>query len=181
MMRLLRLLVMLPALALFTFNGSYVCADDKSKEAKLAELMKIQGIYEMIEQAQEGSQEMLNQNFLETEQDLKAKFPALFESSDQKFKTLLDKFFDQMSQRIPPTEEAVKVYAKIYGASLTEPELDKILEYYKTPMGQKDITAAKKANQEFNKYFMEQVQEHASKVTTSFYDELNTIIGAKPK
>lgn len=180
-MRSSRLLSILPILAIFAFDCSCVCADDKSKEAKLAELMKIQGIYEMIEQAQEGAQEMLNQNFLETEQDLKDKYPSLFDSSDQKFRTLLDKFFDQMSQRIPPTEEAVKIYGKIYGAALTEAELEKILEYYKTPIGQKDIIAAKKANQEFNKFFMDQVQEHASKTTTSFYNELNAIVGTKPK
>lgn len=180
-MRVLKLKTVLSVVSVLFLVSSYGYADDDSKTDKIKELMKIQGIYDLIKQAQISTQETLKSNASAMLQQLQSKFPTSNLSVNPNFKTALEKFLTQAGKPVPETEEAVRVWGQLYGSLLTEDDLDKILAYSRSPIGQKDIDATKKAQQEFNKYFIEQVNQHVKKASEEFHNELRTILERQEK
>jgi len=75
----------------------------------------------------------------------------------------------------------LKELAKIQGLHATEDELDSIIAFYRSPIGQKDAEAAKIAMQQWAIFFMEKNNVTVEKATQAYISELRAIIKAEAK
>ncbi|MBK8816545.1 MAG: DUF2059 domain-containing protein [Methylococcaceae bacterium] len=50
-------------------------------------------------------------------------------------------------------EEIVSVWSKYYGSKFTDSELDQLIAFYLSDIGQKDVQASKTAENEVTQYF----------------------------
>jgi hypothetical protein len=83
-----------------------------------------------------------------------AKFPTIppeqrtrLEGAERQFQRDVENGFDQ--------EDAVRTWGRLYSQSLTDADLDAILAFYRSPVGQKDVTATGAALPQFQHYIIE--------------------------
>jgi len=72
---------------------------------------------------------------------------AVIEAASQRFLREVENGFDQ--------DDAVRAWGRFYSQGLTEQELDAILTYYRSPAGQKDVSASQAALPQFQKYLLQ--------------------------
>jgi hypothetical protein len=133
----------------FTARG-----DEDSKTAKIIELVQLQGLARMMEQTKAAGREAATEVVRSTTARLFAQFPNIppekrpaIEAASQQFLSEVDNSFDQ--------DDAVRAWGRFYSEGLTEKELDAIIAYYRSPLGQKDVRASQAALPQFQKYMAE--------------------------
>jgi len=161
-------------------TASYAFADEASKAAKLKELVKIQGLYEIIEQQKSYCQEQVKLIAPKMLQEAKTQFPGLKKTTLAALENAYQKFLNA-AKPAWTTEEAVNAWSIYYGLNVTEDELDSILAFYRSPIGQKDTEAAKIAMQQWTIFFMEKNNVTIEKATQAYISELRAIIKAEAK
>ena len=161
-------------------TASYAFADEASKAAKLKELAKIQGLHEIIEQQRSYSHEQVKLIAPKMLQEAKTQFPGLKKTTLAALENSYQKFLNA-AKPAWTTEEAVNAWGVYYGLHVTEDELDNILVFYKSPIGQKDAEAAKIAMQQWAIFFMEKNNATVEKATQTYISELRAIIKAEAK
>ncbi|BEV05839.1 DUF2059 domain-containing protein [Chryseobacterium gambrini] len=88
-----------------------------SKEAKIKELIEVTGVSKM---AVQGAQQFVN-------------------TYKENYKDIPDEFWNGFLKEVS-TEEFSKLYIPIYSKYYTESDLDELIKFYKTPIGQKTIS-----------------------------------------
>jgi len=73
-------------------------------------------------------------------------------------------------------DELVSVWAKYYGASFTEDELDALIRHYSSPLAQKEIVASREALQNFSAHFPESNVQLQTEALRDFQNELKEIL-----
>jgi len=119
-------------------------ADDTSKSAKLIEFMKISGLYQRVERQHADDQKLAKTVGSEAIKNLKSQFPNMKESTLRVMETAYQNFMES-AKPAWTVQEAVEVWKKYYGSHVTEKELDEIIEFYKSPIGQKQTLSLKEA------------------------------------
>jgi hypothetical protein len=135
--------------ALFAAPGA-----EDSRRAKIAELFRLQGVAAMMEQTQAAGREaatqmvrsMTDRTFAQSSKISPEKRAAI-EAASQQFLTEVENSFDQ--------DDAVRAWGRFYSEELTDKELDAIVAYYRSPVGQKDVRASHAALSQFQKYMVE--------------------------
>jgi len=160
-------------LVILLANTGY--AQGNIKESKLKELMKLQGLYEMIEQQQKYCQEQAKAIGPRMLEQLKKQMPG----NDKAVIDELEKAYLKFIASAKPTwtvQEAVDAWAKYYGDQVTDNELDKILEFYRSPIGQKDVAASKSALPKWTAHFTTKNQQVLENATNAYIEDLKGII-----
>jgi hypothetical protein len=128
--------------------------DDSSRAAKVAELMQLTGLAQMMAQSRAVGQAAAQKTIQSMAEQAFAKFPTIppekrarIEDAAKQFMRDVDSGFDQ--------DDAVRAWGRFYSESLTETELDAILAYYRSPVGQKDVSASRAALPQFQHYIIE--------------------------
>jgi len=154
-------------------NASH--AQGITKEAKLKELMKLQGLYEMIEQQQRYIQEQAKAIGPRMLDQLRKQVPG---NDKAVIDELEGAYFRFMAAAKSPwtVQEAVDAWAKYYGDQVTDSELDKILEFNRSPIGQKDVAASKNALPKWSAYFATKNQQVLETATNAYIEDLKGII-----
>jgi hypothetical protein len=130
----------------FTLLFSNVCvADESTKEQKLVELMKLNGLYELLENQMDVGKKQAEDVGAKMMEEFRANLPGLGGSYWDQMNSAYQKFIQTCASPAWTIDEAVKKYADLYGQNITEDELDQILVFYKSPIGQKDILASQRA------------------------------------
>lgn len=88
-----------------------------SKEAKIKELIEVTGVSKI---AVQGAQQFVN-------------------TYKENYKDIPDEFWNGFLKEVS-TEEFSKLYIPIYSKYYTESDLDELIKFYKTPIGQKTIS-----------------------------------------
>lgn len=161
-------------------TASYAFADEASKTAKLKELAKIQGLNEIIEQQRSYCQEQIKIIAPKMLHEVKTQFPGLKKTTLAALENAYRKFLNA-AKPAWTTEEAVNAWSLYYGLNVTEDELDSILAFYKSPIGQKGTEAAKIAMQQWAIFFMEKNNVTLEKAAQAYISELKAIIKAESK
>lgn len=161
-------------------TASYAFADEASKAAKLKELAKIQGLHEIIEQQRAYSHEQVKLIAPKMLQEAKTQFHGLKKTTLVALENSYQKFLNA-TKPAWTTEDAVNAWGVYYGLHVTEDELDSILAFYRSPIGQKDAEAAKIAMQQWAIFFMEKNNATVEKATQTYISELRAIIKAEAK
>lgn len=144
-----------------------------ARTEKVRELMDAQGMLDMWTQKIDLSkqqnakygQQMLDQMFSQMNPDEKFK---------GRFKAAFNKFMSSLEDRWTPAE-MVDVWAKYYGAGFTDAELDQLVSFYTSPLGQKDVRVSKEASISFSKYFQDAMQPIMESATAQYIKDLKLI------
>ncbi|MDB5971028.1 MAG: hypothetical protein JWQ90_3478 [Hydrocarboniphaga sp.] len=69
-------------------------------------------------------------------------------------------------------DEYLATWVSLYGKSLSEEDLEQILQYYKSSIGQKDVAASQVATQAFTAWAVQQSRERSSALLSQLMSEL---------
>lgn len=72
-------------------------------------------------------------------------------------------------------QEIVDVWAKYYGPNFTEEELDKLIEFYTSDLGKKDVAATKLALAQFTEHFQREAQPIHANATKEYIEDLKIV------
>lgn len=153
--------------------GSAV-ADTESKNRKLAQLVEAIGLRDMLSDMMEISSKEIN---LLPDQIL-AQMMTVDQLSDPGIQQEVQRAqqrFITTAMNIP-VDAAAAQFAKWYGEHVTEAELEQILAFYQSPIGQKDIAASHAANRGFTEWYARQQQQRITEAATTFQREILSIL-----
>lgn len=156
-------------------------ADDASKHDKVVELMKLEGLDEALErqrracrkQAQEVGPQMIDQMMK----------GFSLSPDDPQVKQMNAAYMRFVEASEPPytTDEAVDLYARLYGSHVTEDEVEELLRFYRSPLGKKAIAASRAAIPEWMDTLQKKNQEVLLKNTQEFTAALKKIMRDEEK
>lgn len=151
--------------------SSHVFADSKSK--KIEDLMQTLGLVEtwtqQIEQGRIYNKRISSQILHQILSQLNPN-----EEFQKKFKEASDVFLKKTESPWSP-EKVVEVWAGYYGPEFTEDELDQLIAFYNSPLGQKDIRVTRGSMEKFSKYFQEAGQQIIEKTTAEYIQDMKVI------
>jgi len=78
-------------------------------------------------------------------------------------------------------KEFIGLHANLYGEYVTESELDAILKFLRSPIGQKDIHAGLMARKRADEYMAKKVSEVEAKAFNEYVTEIEKIISQNSK
>jgi hypothetical protein len=133
---------------------SVAASAEDSRAAKINELIQLQGLARMVEQSKTAERAAATQTVRSMTDKMFAQFPnvaaekrAAMDAAAQRFLSEVQNSFDQ--------DDAVRAWGRFYSEGLTDEELDAIIAYYRSPVGQKDVHASQLALPQFQKYLAE--------------------------
>jgi hypothetical protein len=141
---------MLRALAfvLVIASATGLSAEDDVKQQKIAELVRTTKLQEMFEQQVVQSRAA----YVELGKKMFAQILDDDGSADPSKKARLDGIFQRYLQRglsLWKAEDLVAIWSQHYGQDLGNDDLDQILAFYKSPIGQKAVAANQQATAAF--------------------------------
>ena len=146
-------------------------AGDRNETIK--ELMQAQGLLSMFEQqidmGKVQSEKMGNQMM---DQMMSQLNPA--PEFKKRFSSAYRNFINKLSD-IHTAKEIVDVWAKYYGAEFSDKELQNLLGFYTSEIGQKEVKASKKALVLFTDHFQKVNQPIVQQATQEYISELKII------
>ena len=158
-------------LALSVLFSAQAFADAKSE--KIENLMKALGLIEtwtqQIEQGKIYNRKVSSQIMDQIISQLNPN-----KEFQQKFKGASENFITKTESPWSP-EKIVEVWAGYYGPEFTEAELGQLIEFYTSPLGQKDISVTRSSMDKFSKYFQEAGQPIVEKATAEYIQEMKII------
>lgn len=147
-------------------------AADRSE--KIHELMELQGLVKMFDQQlQSGRENTRNTANMMLEKMLASLNPP--EEFQGKFRQAAAEFVEA-AQAPWTAQEIVEVWSKYYGAKFSDEELDQLLAYYRSPLGQKDVAASHAALGPYQAEFQERYKPVMTQATEQFIKRLQAII-----
>jgi hypothetical protein len=150
-------------------------ADQSTKDAKLNELMRLQGLTEMIEQQQAYCQEQARAIGPKMIAEFKKQIPEIDQAVLDEVDAALSAFVDSAKPSWT-VGEAATAWSNYYGEQLTEEELDQIIAFYRSPIGQKDILATRKAMPGWSAFFGERNQKVLESAMNAYVERLKAIV-----
>lgn len=144
------------AIALVISGHGY--ANESSRQAKISKIMEAQGLQQMFQQ-------QLDQSKIQARDLGKNLYQKMLSESgitDGQENTKLERVFTQYIERcstIFTAKEFVEIWSRFYGKNLSETELEKILAYYKSSVGKKDVAASQAAMVAFSQVMSAESQK----------------------
>jgi uncharacterized protein len=150
-------------------------ADDAARAAKLAELMRLTGVAQMLADWKLAGQAAARKTIETVPGRMFAKFPAIpprehaqIEGAAVQFQRDVDDGFDQ--------DDAVRTWGRLYSGNLTDADLDAILSFYRSPAGQKDVSATSAAMPQFQHYMVEKNAATMKAAVANYTAALQSIV-----
>ena len=160
------------AFLILGFSASAVSQTDAHTE-KVKTLMEALGLIDMWSQQiefgrarnEEMGQQALDQvlSQLNPDEEYRERFTNATNSYLKKFETPWS------------AEEIVEVWAGYYGPNFTNEELDQLIEFYTSEIGQKDVAVTKQTLSEFSEHFQRETQPIFENAFREYIEELGTI------
>ena len=153
------------------FFSSLSFADNHSEKVK--ELMETVGLLEMFTQQMELSKQHGEKNgTMMLDQLMSQLAPSL--EYEERFRTAFNNFMQSIEALWTP-QEIVDIWAGIYGPNFTAKELDQLIAFYKSELGQKDVLVSRKSMIQFSEYFQNTGQPLIKEATNKYIQELKLI------
>ncbi|MCP3872729.1 MAG: hypothetical protein GY699_06180 [Desulfobacteraceae bacterium] len=157
-----------------------VSADEKSKSAKLNELMELSGMVKIMEQARNKNKTQA----LQYKQGFMKQLRTSFQTNDPEvweyFEIEYQKFIDSLEPKWT-VEEAVQKYIDLYGARMTEEEIDVVLKFNKSAIGRKSTSVSNKVAPIWFDYLSKGSDSQFSEGLKKFVANLKTFVAEKKK
>lgn len=161
-------------LLFLTFFSDACLADQASKNLKLKQYMKAQGLYEVLEQQLKACETQAQATGTQVFAELRKQMPDM----SQEMVKELDGAYQRFIANSKPNwtaDEAVELFAKNYGERVTEKELDQILAFWGSSVGQKDAIANAQALAQWTAFFTERNQPVLEKSISAFIADVKEI------
>jgi hypothetical protein len=134
-----RVWVVASALCLAALCGN---AHAQSRPELIAELIGAQGLDEVIAESLEDSKATTQKLGRSALDQMLASAGNIEPGKRKRIEAIFQRFSEQ-SASLWTSSELVSIFAKHYGTDLSDAELTQMLAYYKSPIGVKDVAAAK--------------------------------------
>lgn len=160
-------------LVIFSLAVFCMSAAADSRNAKIKDLMRAQGLVQTFEQQlATGRVQAREQSTAMLEQLLKGINPP--PKFQQKLQEASTKFMEALQPSWTATE-IVDVWAQYYGQAFTDAELDSLLAFYKSPLAQREIVVGRQAMDKLSEHFMAKYKPVMDAATTAYVRDLQTI------
>jgi hypothetical protein len=151
-----------PAIAVVMFfgmlgagGGPIARGDEASKAAKIVELMRLKGSAQlMMEQSKAAGQVAADKMVQSMTDQVFAQTPAIPPDMRARIEGASQQFLREVDSNFDP-DDAVQAWRRFYADGLTEKDVDAILAYYRSAVGQKDVLASQAALPQFQRYLTE--------------------------
>ena len=132
------------AIAVAILWSLHAQADEAARQAKIAQIIEAQGLQQMFQQQLDQSKAAA----ADIGKNLYRKMLAESGITEGQENPELEKVFAKYMERCATmfsAKELVATWSSFYGKDLSEADLTKILAYYKSPVGRKDVLASQSA------------------------------------
>lgn len=150
-----------------------VLAPASEREAKIAALMEAQGSLEMWQQQLATARDQTARQV----DDLTAQFTSEFELGEEQlaeFEAALREFMERLTT--PWSAEAIVAkWAEFYGPHFTDEELDRLVAFYTSELGRKEVAASTAALAQFSQYFEQEGAALMEDATVAYMQRLKGI------
>lgn len=119
-------------------------AEPLTREDKIAELVRATGLAEMLEQSREAARAQAGQMSDQMLGDLLKDSKALTAEQNDAISLAARQFAEACAASFD-VGDAVAAWSRYYAETLSDQDIDEILRYYTSPIGQKDVAASKAA------------------------------------
>ena len=119
-------------------------ADESARQAKIAKVLEAQGVLQMFQQQIESSKSQASDIGENIYRQILIENGIKKGQENPKIEQVLTQYTERCSTLFT-AEELTGIWSRFYGNDLSEKELDKILAYYKSPVGKKDVAASQAA------------------------------------
>lgn len=162
-------------MAIGVLASATASADQATKASKLHDLMKLQGMEEMIQEQISAFDtrfaDLKRQSWGATVKELS----GCSQNCLNQAKELHDRILDSFRPNWTPSE-IVDKWMEIYGGKLTEADVDEVLAYTRSPIGKKDVAATKASVGEWTDFWLEKTRVDVEAARTALGLELRRII-----
>lgn len=144
-----------------------------SREEKVQKLMEAQGLVKIFDQSLASSREYGRK---QADQMMAQMLSGLNpdETYRRRFQEVMDAF---MSDLQPPwgAQEIVQTWGQVFGAKFTDDELDQLIAFYSSSLGQKEVAASRDAMPVFAQVFRDRYKPIQERATAQFVDRMKWI------
>jgi hypothetical protein len=151
-------------------------ADEASKRAKIGKLIAVQGMEQMFKQQLDSSKTAMVEMGTKIVRSMSDENTPP-SASEKLVEPIFNRFVEDVGNMFT-ARELVDRWSSQYGKELTEADIDKILAYYSSPIGQKDVKASQMAMVGFSATVNTETEKRAMKLLEKLKVELTA---AMPK
>jgi hypothetical protein len=137
--------------------------------------MRLTGLAQMLAESKVAEQAAARKMVQSMSEQMFAKFPTIppeqrtrLEGAARQFQRDVENGFEQ--------EDAVRTWGRLYSQNLTDADLDAILAFYRSPVGQKDVTATGAALPQFQHYMIEKNAAVMNAAVANYTAALRSIV-----
>jgi hypothetical protein len=155
-------------------SAACAVASAATRSEKIRELMEAQGLVQMYEQQIQAGREHTRK----IADDTVGKMLSTLNPPARVQTRIRDaaRAFVLSAQPTWTARDIVEVWGKYYGAKFSDEELDQLLQYYRSPLGQKDVMASREALVPFTAEFQARYNKILEKATQAFAERLQAIV-----
>jgi uncharacterized protein len=146
------------------------------RDDKIRDVMQAQGLYQMVEQQLEAGKEESKKQARQISDQMLARL-KLTPEFQEKFRKASEDYALSLNKTWS-AKEMVEVWSKAYGSQFNDKELDGLLAYYKSPLGQKDVKAAQAAMPAMTNHFSQKIGPIIERETQAYADRLEKLVEA---
>lgn len=162
-------------IALTFLVSAHAWADTSARQAKVARIIEAQGLEQMFQQQLDQSRAQASELGQSLYQKMIAESGMPEGTQHQKLEQVFTRYLERCSSMFT-ARELVDIWAGFYGKQLTDAELDKILAYYRSPTGKKDVAAAQAAMLGFSQVMGLEMQRRLDASIGQLMAELKTAL-----
>ena len=150
-----------------------ISSNAETNSEKIKKLMEVVGLLdiwsEQIELGKKQNEEM-GQQILD-------QLMSQLNPNEEYRKRLTDAYNNYMKNLEAPwsAEDIVEVWASYYGPNFTDDELDKLIGFYSSDLGRKDVAVTKQAMVQFSEHLQRERQPILEKATQEYIDEMKIV------
>lgn len=124
--------------------SAHTHADETARQAKIAQIVEAQGLQQMFQQQLDQSKTAAADLGKNLYRKILAESGINEGQENPKLEQVFTKYLERCASMFS-AKELVATWSTFYGKDLSENDLDKILAYYKSPVGKKDVLASQVA------------------------------------
>ena len=155
--------------------GTYaIPADEDSRAEKVRRLLAAQGVEESFERELEYSRRQAEHAARQVLREVSRQLVL-----DDRLEARLEAAFIAFTGKLEAPWSAgdvSSVWARLYGSRFTDEEIDALLQFYTSDLGQKEVHVAREALAEFAIYFQQEGERILRPALEEYVEELETIV-----
>jgi hypothetical protein len=163
-------------LAIALVISTHVNADEAIRQAKISRIIEAQGLPQMFQQQLDQSKNQAS----DLGENLYRKILSESGIADGQENPELELVFTQYMERCSTmftANELVEIWSRFYGNDLSEADLDKILAYYESSAGKKDVAASHAAMTGFSQVVSSESQKRMGDSIKQLMADLKAALG----